>query len=141
MTERSDLAPQGAPSEIDRANRRVRQDGWWPVAASVLMAVFSAAFYIGLKALPETAHNLLLPDVVLAVIIVGVAAIRRSVVNRGAGHRAELAVLTSVGLALVTIYLNRFVMPDDLTPLAVHIGLLPSIPFAVYAWWVARSAK
>lgn len=139
MTE-PDLAPQAAVSEIDGVNRRVRQNRW-PVVAALTMAVLSAAFYIGLKALPETAHDLLLPSVVMAVLTVGVIAIRRSVVHRGSGHRTELALLTSVGLALVTIYLNRFVLPEGLTLSAVLLGLLPSIPFVVLAWWVARISR
>ncbi|RKN52955.1 hypothetical protein D7193_24470 [Micromonospora costi] len=116
----------------------MRRDRWWPVAAALIMAVFTAAFYTGLKAFPETVDDFVLPGVLLVMALLGLIAFRRRVVDRGDTRREELTVWASVGLALVTILLNRFVLPDGLTPWVVLVGLLPAAPFLLLAWRITR---
>ncbi|MEV1330380.1 hypothetical protein AB0J20_12475 [Micromonospora costi] len=138
MTDPSDIDPSAALSEIHRVDRRVRRDRWWPVAAAVIMAVYTAAFYIGLKAFPEAADGFVLPGVLLVTALLGLIAFRRRVVDRGDTRREEMTVWTSIGLAVVTILLNRFVVPDGLTPWVVLVGLLPAAPFLLLAWRITR---
>jgi uncharacterized membrane protein YhaH (DUF805 family) len=138
MTNPQDIDPRTALSEIDRVDGRVRRDRWWPVAAALTMAVFTAAFYTGLKAFPETADDLVLPGVLMVLALLGLIALRRRVVDRGDNRREERTIWTSVCLAVVTILLNRFVVPDGLTPWVVLVGLLPAAPFVILAWRIAR---
>jgi uncharacterized membrane protein len=138
MTDPSGIDPRTALSEIHRVDRRVRRDRWWLVVAALTMAVFTAAFYTGLKAFPETADDYVLPGVLLVTALLGLIALRRRVVDRGDNRREERTIWASIGLAGVTILLNRFVVPDGLTPWVVLVGLLPAAPFVVLAWRIAR---
>ncbi|GAA1774412.1 hypothetical protein [Luedemannella helvata] len=138
MTESPDMDPRTALSEIDRVGRRVRRDRWWPVAAALTMAAFTAAFYIGLKAFPGTADDYVLPGVLVVTAILVLITFRRRVVDRGDNRREERTVWASIILAVVTIVLNRFVVPDGLTPWGVLVGVLPALPFMVLAWRTAR---
>ena len=138
MTESPDIDPRAALSEIDRVDRRVRRDRWWPVAAALTMAAFTAAFYIGLTAFPGSADDFVLPGVLVVMAILMLITFRRRVVDRGDHRREERTIWASIGLAVVTIVLNRFVVPDGLTPWVVLVGLLPALPFMVLAWRIAH---
>jgi peptidoglycan/LPS O-acetylase OafA/YrhL len=135
----SELDPRVAWQEIDRVDRRVRRGRWWRVAAALFMAAFLATFYIGLKAYPDTADDLVLPGMLLALAILGLIGWRQRVADRDGKREEERTTWASLGLAVVTIGLNALVLPDNgLTLWVVLAGLLPAVPFAVLAWRIAR---
>jgi hypothetical protein len=135
----NEIDPRTALQEIDRVDRRVRRGRWWQVASALLAAVFLATFYIGLKAYPGTANGLVIPGFLVAFAVLGLIAWRRRVADRGDRRQEENAAWASMGLALITIGLNAFVLPDDgLTLWVVLVGLLPALPFAFLAWRIAR---
>jgi len=133
------MDPRNAFEEIRRVDRRVRVNRRWYVLSSVVMAVALAAFYIGLKAFPGTANDLVLPWLLGTVAVLGLLGWQsRRAVDRVYGRWGERAALASLGLAIVTIVLNNTVVPDGLSVWTVLLGLLPAIPFLVLAWGVAR---
>ena len=134
----TEIDPHTALQEIDRVDRRVRRGRWWQVASALVMMFFSAAFYIGLKAFPGTAENLVLPVILLVFTLISLIAWRQRVVDRGDKRLEERTAWISLGLAAVTVALNAFVVPDGLSVWVVLAGLLPAIPFAVLAWRFAR---
>lgn len=135
----TELDPRDALREIDRVDQRVRRGRWWQVAYALVCAVFFASFYIGLKAYPGTAENLVLPAMLLVVAILWLLSLRRRVVDKDDKRLGEKAGWVSLGLAAITVVLNAFVVPNNgLTVWVVLVGLLPAIPFVVLAWRFAR---
>jgi hypothetical protein len=132
------MDPQAALDAIDRAGQRVRRQRWWYVCAALVMAGFTAAFYIGMAAFPATVDALVLPGVLLVAAVTGLIGLRQRMVDRVAGRWENALMWASVGLALPTLALIRFVVPDGFTIWAVLVGVLPAVPFAVLAWRVAR---
>lgn len=133
-----ELGPREALDAIDRAGRRVRRERWWYVASSALMALYTAAFYIGMIAAPDTVEDFVLPGVAFVVVFAGVVGLRMRMVDRTARRIESRVIWTSVGLAVPAMLLNKFVLPEGLTPWAVLVGVLPAVPFAFLAWRVAR---
>lgn len=138
MESMTGIEPQAALQEIDRVDRRVRRSRWWRIAAAVIMGVFTAAFYIGLKAYPGTADDYVLPGLLLVLALLGLVALGRRVAGRDDRRQEERVVWASLGLAVVTIVLNRFLVPSGLNAWVVLTGLLPAVPFAVLAWRIAK---
>lgn len=134
----SEMDPRAALETIDRSSRRVRRERWWYVAAALLMAGFTAAFYIGLTAFPATVGDLVLPGALLVAAFAGFIGLRQRMVARVANRMENVVIWVSVGLAVPTMVLSRFVVPDGFTLWAVLVGVLPAVPFAVLAWRVAR---
>jgi hypothetical protein len=130
----TEIDPRTALEEIDRVDRRVRRGRWWQVASALVMMFFSAVFYIGLKAYPGTADNLVLPVILLTFTLVSLIAWRQRVAGKDDKRLEQKAGWVSLGLAAVTVTLNWWVLPDGLSVWTVLAGLLPAIPFAVLAW-------
>ncbi|WP_156926073.1 hypothetical protein [Glycomyces arizonensis] len=130
--------PRAASAEIDRAAARVRRARWWYVAAWAVMAVYSAAFYIGLMAYPERFEDLVIPAMLLVVAILGFMSWRQRMVSRGASRVETTVILSSICLGAVAAVVNESAVPDGLTVWAVLVGVLPAIPFAWLAWRAAR---
>ncbi|MEU0465583.1 hypothetical protein ABZ215_16405 [Amycolatopsis sp. NPDC006131] len=138
MASPDELDPREALDTIDRVGRRVRRERWWYVAATAVMAVFTAACYIGLIAAPAAVGDLVLPGVLVVVVLTGLIGLRLRVIDRAAARLENAAVWASVGLAVPTMLLDKFLVPEGFTPWAVPAGVLPALPFIVLAWRVAR---
>ncbi|MDQ2586476.1 hypothetical protein [Saccharothrix yanglingensis] len=130
--------PREALATIDRAGRRVRRERWWYVAAAAVVAVSTAAFYTGLSAAPDAVADLVLPGALVVVVLTGLIGLRLRAVDRTAARLENAALWAGVGLAVPTMLLIRFVLPEGFTPWSVAAGVLPAVPFGVLAWRVAR---
>lgn len=130
--------PHAASAEIDRAAARVRRARWWYVAASAVMAVYSAAFYIGLMAYPERLEDLVIPGLLLVMAVLGFMCWRQRMVSRGTSRVETAVIVSSVCLGAVAAVANQSAIPEGLTVWAVLVGVLPGLPFAWLAWRAAR---
>lgn len=138
MTVPAGVDPHEALNEIHRMNQRVRRARWSYVLTAMIMAVYTAGMYIGVKSFPHTVPAFVLPWLLLTGGLLALIAFRRRVVDRDARRIEERVAYLSMGLGLVAIILNMFVVPDGFTVWSVLVGLLPAVPFLVRAWQVAR---
>lgn len=134
----SELNARTALSEVDRVRRRIRARRWWHVASALVMTVALTAYYIAMASWPRRVDDYVLPGVLVTVAVLGFIGWRIRSVDPRAQRLETPAVLVSLALALVTIAVNRFLLPEGLSAGTVLTGLLPGLPFLYLAWRVGR---
>ena len=134
----TDLTPRSALSEVDRVRRRIRARRWWHVASALVMTVSLTAYYIAMASWPRRVDDFVLPGVLVVVAVLAFIGWRTRSVDPRAERLETRTILLSLALALVTIAVNRFVLPEGLSAGTVLTGLLPGLPFAYLAWRVGR---
>lgn len=134
----TELPAHDALAEVERVRRRIRSRRWWHVASGLVTAVFLTAYYIAMAAWPEQADDFVLPAMGAVFVILLLMQWRMRAVPREAARLEENTVWVSLGLALVTIALNAFVLPEGLSVWIILTGVLPALPFLYLAWRVGR---
>lgn len=134
----TELPAREALAEVDRVRRRIRSRRWWHVASGLVTAVFLTVYYIAMAAWPDQVDVFVLPAMAVVFAILLLIQWRMRAVPREAARLEENTVWVSLGLALVTIGLNSFVLPEGLSVWIVLTGVLPALPFLYMAWRVGR---
>lgn len=107
---------------------------WWYFAATVIMAIAVAAFYVGIKASAETAAGYVVPGAVVSALLFAAWGYRLRVVDTAMARHERSALLAAAALSVVTILLHAFAVPDGLSAWTVLTGVLPALPFLALAW-------
>lgn len=110
------------------------ENRWWYLAAALIMAIALAAFYVGIKAFPQSTGGYVLPGALVTVLLAAGAGYRVKVLNSRMARHERTALIAAAALSVVTILLHQFAVPDGLSVWTVLTGVLPALPFVVLAW-------
>lgn len=114
---------------------------WWYFAATVIMAIAVAAFYVGIKASAQTPAGYIVPGVVVSALLLGAWGYRMRIVDTAMARHERSALLAAAALSVVTILLHAIAVPDGLSTWTVLTGVLPALPFLLVAGRSQRVLK
>lgn len=140
--ENSTGAPWTAADALDQAGdvtRRIRSRRHWYSTGALVMAAVVAAFMVALASWPARLADVIIPGMLVVAAILAVLAWRGRTIPTASGVSANRVIYLSAGLMVVTMVLNRLLLPDGFSPWVIVTGLLPALPFIYLAWRVSRS--
>lgn len=111
---------------------------WWYFAAAVIMAIAVAAFYVGIKAYPQSFGGFVLPGLLVTVLLLAGCLYRVRVVDSRLARQERFALGAAAGLSVLTVLLHAFVVDDGPSGWTVITGVLPALPFLLLAWQAQR---
>ncbi|MGH3469600.1 MAG: hypothetical protein ACRDQF_17920 [Thermocrispum sp.] len=111
---------------------------WWYFAAAVIMAIALAAFYVGVKAYPQSFGGSVLPGLLVTVLLLAGCLYRLRVTDTAMASAERLALAAAAALSVVTVLLQAFAVADGLSVWTVITGVLPALPFLLLAWQAQR---
>lgn len=129
---------QEALAAAGTASRRIRARRWWYVTAALVMAAVLAAFSIALASWPDRLAEVIVPGLLVIGAILAVLARCGRTVPAAAGSATNIAISVSAGLMVVTMLLNRLLLPEGFSIWLILTGVLPALPFVHLAWRVGR---
>jgi len=130
----SPWTPSAALGAADAASRRVRSRRRWYIAGAVVMAAALVAFSVTLASWPDRLAQVIVPGLVGVLAILALLAWCGRTLPTGTVAATNRALFLGAALLVVTLLLDRLLLPDGFSGWSVLAGVLPGLPFL----WLAR---
>jgi hypothetical protein len=123
-----------ALAAADAVGRRIRSRRRWYVVGALVMAATLTAFTVALASWPDRLAQVIVPGLVGVLAILALLAWCGRTLPTGTVAATNRALFLGAALLVVTLLLDRLLLPDGFSGWSVLAGVLPGLPFL----WLAR---